>query len=69
MTKEYNGNFCKGCGSLLKNLREKCPNCASIKKAKQSMKKKLMANCTKCGELIKGDEDSICGACSGEELK
>jgi len=26
------------------------------------------AHCTKCGEEIVGSEDSICGACSGEEL-
>ena len=25
------------------------------------------AHCTECGKKIKGDEDSLCGACAGEE--
>ena len=37
-----------------------------VPKSALNYRKKSVARCTKCGEEILGDEDSLCGNCSGE---
>lgn len=70
MNKIKETKICKVCKNEVDKIEywesyEACANCVR-KCALEIQQEKKSAHCPKCGEVVLGDVDGLCGACSGE---